>query len=93
VLILSVFLGFANHPARHPQNWKVSLHVQDQMGHSSIQVTFDTYGHLFPQSKQESVSKLAATLSAALSSKSLGSEKGCGAGPKRPAKDELLELS
>ena len=36
-------------------------YVQDQMGHSSIQVTFDTYGHLFPQSKQESVKKLDAT--------------------------------
>ena len=66
-------------------------YVQDQMGHSSIQVTFDTYGHLFPQSKQESVNKLDATLSAALSSKSLGFEKGCGVGPKRPAKNELLE--
>ena len=66
-------------------------YVQDQMGHSSIQVTFDTYGHLFPQSKQESVNKLDATLSAALSSKSLGSEKGCGAGPNRPAKNQLLE--
>ena len=64
---------------------------QDQMGHSSIQVTFDTYGHLFPQSKQESVNKLDATLSAALSSKSLGSEKGSSAGPNRPAKNELLE--
>jgi len=28
------------------------------MGHSSIQVTFDTYGHLFPQAKQEASSKL-----------------------------------
>jgi integrase len=25
-------------------------HVRDQMGHSSINVTFDTYGHLFPGS-------------------------------------------
>jgi hypothetical protein len=23
-------------------------HVRDQMGHSNINVTFDTYGHLFP---------------------------------------------
>jgi integrase len=50
--------------------------VQDQMGHSSIQVTFDTYGHLFPQAKQESVRKLDTTLTAALSSKSFGSQKG-----------------
>ena len=61
------------------------------MGHSSIQVTFDTYGHLFPQLKQEAVTKLDATLSAALSSKSLGSEKDSRVGPKRPFKDELLE--
>lgn len=27
------------------------------MGHSSIKVTFDTYGHLFPQAKQEASSK------------------------------------
>ncbi|MGA3100096.1 MAG: tyrosine-type recombinase/integrase [Bryobacteraceae bacterium] len=33
-------------------------YVCDQMGHSSIQVTFDTYGHLFPQAKQEASSKL-----------------------------------
>jgi hypothetical protein len=30
----------------------------DQMGHSSIQVTFDTYGHLFPQARQEASRKL-----------------------------------
>ena len=28
-------------------------YVCDQMGHSSIQVTFDTYSHLFPQAKPE----------------------------------------
>jgi len=27
-------------------------YVCDQMGHSSIQVTFDTYGHLFPNSRE-----------------------------------------
>src|ERR1035437_3960794 len=32
-------------------------YVCDQMGHSSIKVTFDTYGHLFPQAKQEASSK------------------------------------
>jgi integrase len=25
----------------------------DQMGHSSVQVTFDIYGHLFPQAREE----------------------------------------
>ena len=27
--------------------------VQELMGHSSIQVTFDTYGHLFPQENDQ----------------------------------------
>ena len=29
-------------------NGETAAFVRDQMGHSSIQVTFDTYGHLFP---------------------------------------------
>jgi integrase len=33
-------------------------YVCDQMGHSSIQVTFDTSGHLFPQPRQEASQKL-----------------------------------
>ena len=33
-------------------------YVCDQMGHSSIQVTFDIYGHLFPQAKQEASARL-----------------------------------
>jgi integrase len=32
-------------------------YVRDQMGHSSIQVTFDTYGHLFPQARQEATDR------------------------------------
>jgi len=28
------------------------------MGHSSIQITFDTYGHLFPHARREASSKL-----------------------------------
>jgi len=66
-------------------------YVQDQMGHSSIQVTFDTYGHLFPQAKQDAVRRLDATLAAALSSKSLGSEKGPLVERKRASKNDLLE--
>lgn len=38
-------------------------YVCDQMGHSSIQVTFDTYGHLFPQSRREAASRLQAAMS------------------------------
>lgn len=37
-------------------------YVCDQMGHSSIQVTFDTYGHLFPQSRREAAQKLQAAM-------------------------------
>lgn len=33
-------------------------YVCDQMGHSSIQVTFDTYGHLFPNSRQSAATRL-----------------------------------
>ena len=29
-------------------NGETAAFVRDQMGHSSIKVTFDTYGHLFP---------------------------------------------
>jgi integrase len=29
-------------------NGETPPYVRDQMGHSSIKVTFDTYGHLFP---------------------------------------------
>jgi integrase len=32
-------------------------HVRDQMGHSSIKVTFDTYGHLFPGTGREAASR------------------------------------
>jgi hypothetical protein len=33
-------------------------YVCDQMGHSGIQVTFDSYGHLFPQARREASAKL-----------------------------------
>ena len=33
-------------------------YVCDQMGHSSIQITLDTYGHLFPQARREASAKL-----------------------------------
>jgi hypothetical protein len=33
-------------------------YVCDQMGHSTIQVTFDTYGHLFPTSREAAAKKL-----------------------------------
>ena len=33
-------------------------YIQEQAGHSSIQVTMDTYGHLFPSQNREWVNKL-----------------------------------
>lgn len=33
-------------------------YICDQMGHSSIQVTFDTYGHLFPQARRQASARL-----------------------------------
>jgi len=32
-------------------------YVCDQLGHSSVQITFDVYGHLFPQAKAEASEK------------------------------------
>jgi integrase len=32
-------------------------YVCDQLGHASVQITFDTYGHLFPQAKAEASEK------------------------------------
>jgi len=34
-------------------NGETAAFVRDQMGHSSIKVTFDTYGHLFPGKGKE----------------------------------------
>ena len=33
-------------------------YICDQLGHSSIQMTFDTYGHLFPRAREEASAKL-----------------------------------
>ena len=48
-------------------------YVCDQMGHSSIQVTFDTYGHLFPQAKQEAARRLQSSMFAGRQDESPGS--------------------
>ena len=37
-------------------------YICDQLGHSSIQMTFDTYGHLFPRAKEEASAKLEETI-------------------------------
>ena len=42
-------------------------YIQTQLGHSSIKVTFDTYGHLMEEANPAAASKLAATVLRALS--------------------------
>ncbi len=43
------------------QNGESPVYVKDQMGHSSIQVTVDIYGHLIPGTNKEAVDRLDAT--------------------------------
>ena len=69
-------------------------YIQDQLGHSSIQVTFDTYGHLFPQSRRDAADKLDAALSTAFSNKTLGGQPNDlleAKRAKRPRKNKVLE--
>lgn len=40
------------------QNGESLAYVRDQMGHSSIRVTVDTYGHLVPGANREAVNRL-----------------------------------
>ncbi|SLM47036.1 Putative Phage integrase (fragment) [Nitrospira japonica] len=40
------------------QNGESPVYVKDQMGHSSIQVTVDLYGHLIPGGNQQAVDPL-----------------------------------
>jgi integrase len=50
-----------------------AAYVRDQMGHGSIQVTFDTYGHLFPTACHEATARLEKSMAAAREKKSSGS--------------------
>jgi integrase len=45
------------------QNGESLAYVRDQLGHSSIQITVDTYGHLVPGSNRQAVAKLDDTFS------------------------------
>jgi hypothetical protein len=40
------------------QNGKNLLYGRDQLGHSSIRITVDTYGHLIPSANQAAVDRL-----------------------------------
>jgi integrase len=40
------------------QNWESLAYVKEQMGHSSIKVTVDVYGHLVPGANRQAMNKL-----------------------------------
>lgn len=40
------------------ENGESPKYIQDQIGHASITMTFDIYGHLMPQAKQRATKKL-----------------------------------
>lgn len=46
-------------------NGETAAYVRDQMGHSSIKVTFDTYGHLFPGCGREASGRFEKSMEAA----------------------------
>jgi integrase len=46
-------------------NGETAAYVRDQMGHSSIHVTFDTYGHLFPGRGREASARYERSMDAA----------------------------
>jgi integrase len=48
------------------QNKESLAYVRDQLGHSSIQITVDLYGHLVPGENREAVNRLDATQPAQL---------------------------
>jgi len=50
-------------------------YIQMQMGHSSINVTFDIYGHLMKDSNQEAASRLGNTIFGESGSKTVANEK------------------
>ena len=43
------------------QQGESAKYIQDQVGHASITTTFNTYGHLMPQAKQEATAEVGAS--------------------------------
>jgi integrase len=39
-------------------NFRFTGYVKDQLGHSSIEITVDIYGHLIPSSNRDAVNRL-----------------------------------
>jgi integrase len=60
--------AFRLHDLRHTyaslmlQNGESPAYVKEQMGHSSIQVTVDTYGHLIPGANRAAADRLGRTI-------------------------------
>jgi len=46
------------HVQRSFRNGESPVYVKEQLGHSSIQMTVDNYGHLIPTSNREAVNRL-----------------------------------
>ena len=44
------------------QNGESITYVKEQMGHHSIQITVDTYGHLIPGANRAAADRLSATI-------------------------------
>ncbi len=42
----------------HPQNGESPVYVKEQLGHSSIKMTVDVYGHLIPGANREAANRL-----------------------------------
>jgi integrase len=51
------------------QNGESLAYIRDQLGHSSIKITVDTYGHLVPGANKKAVDKLDESVREALASK------------------------
>ena len=59
------------------QNGESLAYVKDQMGHHSIKVTVDVYGHLMPGSNKAAVDRLDATGRHPRATERLADEGGC----------------
>jgi integrase len=65
------------------QNGESLAYVKDQMGHHSIQITVDTYGHLVPGANRQAVDRLDDPEFRPLTPINLGADRVQGASPKR----------
>jgi integrase len=86
------------HDARHTyaslllQRGEPIAYVKDQMGHSSIQITVDLYGHLIPGANRHAADRLAAAIEVEADSARQTRGPHPGATPAQPALDDALTL-